>query len=302
MSKELLYKNCPLCNHSHIVKALLLKDHSVSLEDFEIWECKKCQFRFTQNAPDITNIGRYYHSSSYISHSDTSKGIINKLYHFARNVTLQLKKKLVKKFSRIDYGKLLDVGAGTGAFVRFMEDAGWEITGLEPDDIARKNALTINKVQLKPVEEINSLPNECFDVITLWHVLEHVHELHGYMTKFKNLLKKSGVLIVALPNHTSYDAHVYAGAWAAYDVPRHLWHFSPKSFEILARHHGFEIISHKPMWFDSLYISLLSEKYLTGKVNPIKAFITGSFSNLKALFNIKKCSSVIYVLKVKGEL
>lgn len=279
---------------------MTVKDHSVSSEDFEIWECKKCTFRFTQHVPAAADIGPYYQSSAYISHSDTSKGFINRLYHIARNFTIKSKKSVAEKYAGMHTGSLLDVGAGTGAFVEAMQNAGWNVTGIEPDDTARKNALDIRHVQLKPAEELLKLPETSFNVITLWHVLEHVHDLHEYMEIFRKLLVANGVLIIALPNYKSYDADAYAGAWAAYDVPRHLWHFSPQSFDTLASHHGFSVIARKPMWFDSYYISLLSEKYLTGKSNVVKAFITGTVSNIKALADTKRCSSVIYILKAKS--
>lgn len=294
------YSHCPVCNHSHSHKVLLAKDCSVSKEDFEIWECKKCSFRFTQHAPGAADIGAYYSSDAYISHTDTNKGLVNKLYHIARNFTLVSKQKLVEKYSKMRKGEMLEVGAGTGFFAKKMIDAGWNVTGVEPDEHARKNALALNNVELKESAELFKFPEKKFDAITLWHVLEHVHDMHAYMEAFKKLMKDDGRLFIALPNYISYDAHAYAAAWAAYDVPRHLWHFSPKSFDTLARHHGFEIIAHKPMWLDSFYISMLSEKYVSGKENLAKAFITATLSNLKAMFDVKKCSSVIYILKVKA--
>lgn len=299
MQQRIIYSNCPVCYNSHIHKVLTVKDHSVSNEDFEIWECKKCTFRFTQNIPAVADIAPYYQSSAYISHSDTSKGFINRLYHIVRGFTLKSKKNIAEKYSGINKGSLLDIGAGTGAFVHTMQDAGWNVTGIEPDDAARKNALDIRNVKLKPADELTLLPAGSFNVITLWHVLEHVHDLHTYMETFRKLLAAKGTLIIALPNYTCYDAHVYAGAWAAYDVPRHLWHFSPGSFDTLAAHHGFSVIHKKPMWFDSYYISLLSEKYLSGKSNTVKAFITGSVSNMKAFTDTKRCSSVIYILQAQ---
>ena len=181
MQPNITHTSCPLCNHSHIHKVLSVKDYSVSSENFEIWECKKCSFRFTQHIPSLQNISPYYQSSTYISHSDTKKGFINRLYHIARNFTIKSKKHLVEKYSHRRKGNLLDVGAGTGAFVEAMQNEGWHTTGLEPDENARKNALTIHHVQLIPIEEISSLTENGFDAITLWHVLEHVHDLHEYM-------------------------------------------------------------------------------------------------------------------------
>jgi len=190
---------------------------------------------------------------------------------------------------------LLDVGAGTGAFASTMQKNGWNVTALEPDATARANAEKDFNITLQPSENLFSLKDESFDAITLWHVLEHVHNLHNYINKFYSLLKEDGVLIIAVPNYTSYDANEYESAWAAYDVPRHLYHFSPKSMKTLLGKHKFKLKKYKPMWFDSYYISLLSEKYLTGKSNPLKAFISGTISNLHTLKSKQKSSSIIYI-------
>ena len=290
------YSNCPVCDSSHVTAVSESKDETVSKQLFQIWECKACSARFTQDVPEAGDIGAYYKSDAYVSHSDTSKGFINKLYHVARSYTLASKKRLVQKNSG-GPGHLLDVGAGTGAFAAYMQAAGWKVTGVEPDATARKNAKQVHNIILQPSENIFKFEKHFYDVITLWHVLEHVHALHEYLDLFHTLLKEGGSLIIAVPNYTSYDATVYSGAWAAYDVPRHLYHFSPKSMKHLLHRHGFKIKNYRPMWFDSFYISLLSEKYLTGKNRPFKAFLTGFISNLHALQKTRKCCSIIYVAK-----
>jgi len=295
--KFIHYTNCPICNSSNIDAVSESKDETVSKKLFQVWECNACSVRFTQDIPKADDIDAYYKSDAYISHSDTSKGFINKLYHLARSYTLGLKKRLVQKNSSKRNGNLLDVGAGTGAFAACMKKAGWHVTALEPDETARINAGKAHNIVLQPSENLFKLEPDSFDVITLWHVLEHVHDLHEYLNAFHNLLNKGGSLIIAVPNYTSYDATVYSGAWAAYDVPRHLYHFSPKSMKHLLHQHGFKVKSYKPMWFDSFYISLLSEKYLTGKNRPLKAFLTGFISNLYALRETHECSSIIYIAK-----
>ena len=295
MSERIHYNNCPVCNSTNIAAALQAKDNTVSKELFTIWQCGNCTLRFTQNIPDENDIGAYYQSSDYISHSNTNKGFINKLYHAVRSVTLSSKKNLVEKYSGKSKGSLLDVGAGTGAFASTMQKNGWNVTALEPDATARANAEKDFNITLQPSENLFSLKDGSFDAITLWHVLEHVHDLHNYINKFYSLLKEDGVLIIAVPNYTSYDANEYESAWAAYDVPRHLYHFSPKSMKTLLGKHKFKLKKYKPMWFDSYYISLLSEKYLTGKSNPLKAFISGTISNLHTLKSKQKSSSIIYI-------
>lgn len=292
------HKLCPACGDKDISLILSAKDHTVSNEPFEIWECKNCTLRFTQNIPGKEEIGKYYQSENYISHSDTSKGLINNLYHKVRKRTLVQKKNLVESATLLNTGNILDVGCGTGAFLHTMKNAYWTITGLEPDETARKKAWELHGIQPGLAETFYTLPLKSFDAITLWHVLEHVHDLHGYMNQLQKLLRPGGKLFIAVPNYTSYDAQHYKESWAAYDVPRHLYHFSPASMKKLFVVHGLKVKAMKPMWYDSVYVSMLSEQYKTGKPNPVKALMIGGISNLKALMNIEKCSSVIYVGEV----
>lgn len=296
MDTTIHFKNCPLCSNNQIKEVLTATDFTVSKQLFELWQCNGCGFRFTQNIPSQQAIAPYYKSENYISHTNQNKGLIQRLYHLVRKRTLKAKLKLVKELTQKSSGNLLDIGAGTGYFPAYMQAAGWQVTALEPDETARKNAAIVNKIQLQPAEDFFHLPEFSFDCITLWHVLEHVHQLHEYAEQFYKLLKPHGKLIIAVPNHTSYDAVVYKNYWAAYDVPRHLWHFSPDSMEYLMRMHNFKIASLHPMWFDSYYVCMLSEKYKTGKLNFFRALINGYRSNRQAKANIKKCSSVIYCL------
>lgn len=296
MTNFIHHNTCPLCGSNAISNQFKVKDHTVSGAEFNIFQCKDCGLRFTQDAPDAISSGVYYKSEEYISHSDTSKGLINRIYRFVRKYSLKQKRNLVRKVAGISRGLLLDVGSGTGYFVREMKEAGWEVTGLEPDDHARQLAGSENKVDLKPIQELFRLEPSGFHIITLWHVLEHVHDLHGYIKQFKSLLKPSGKLIIAVPNYESYDARAYRHFWAAYDVPRHLYHFNTESIKRLMNIHGLSVISIQPMWFDSYYVSLLSSRYENGKTKWLPALWRGMISNFKALGNVEKCSSLIYVI------
>lgn len=298
MDSIIHYTHCPACGSLLLQPVLDTKDHSVSGEAFSIWECGDCSLRFTQDAPDIHSIAKYYKSENYISHTNTSRGFINQLYQAVRKRTLRQKRKLISKMAGRTEGTLLDIGSGTGAFVNEMKQNGWAVTGLEPDEDARKVAKETFDCELKSTGELFQLSENTFDAITLWHVLEHVHDLHGYLQQFKKLLKQEGVLVIAVPNYTSFDASVYKEFWAAYDVPRHLYHFSPHSMKLLVGKNGMRIAKYKPMWFDSFYVSFLSSKYKNarGKTNWISASWNGFVSNLEALFDNKKCSSVIYII------
>jgi 2-polyprenyl-3-methyl-5-hydroxy-6-metoxy-1,4-benzoquinol methylase len=278
------YNNCPVCESSNIQKVLTAIDQTVTKEAFDIWECSVCTLRFTQNVPDENSIAPYYQSADYISHSETKQGVVNRLYHTVRDFTLQQKFKLVRSFTKKEKGNILDIGAGTGAFLQVMRSHGWVIKGLEPDETARKNAKQIHNILLEPLKNLALLPAKAFDAISLWHVLEHVHQLKEYFVLFQQLLSDNGVLFIAVPNYTSTDATLYGRDWAAYDVPRHLYHFSPKSMEVLTKKYGFRIEKMKPMWFDSFYVSMLSEQHQKGS----KQF---TFCGMERVFNLTSMHS-----------
>ncbi|CAN5823298.1 methyltransferase domain-containing protein [soil metagenome] len=299
MSSIITRKACPSCNGENINKVLTCRDYTVSKESFEIWECAKCSLRFTQNVPDQNSIGPFYQSDAYISHTDTEKGFINKLYKIARNYTLHWKIKLVKTVTgKVKTpGCLLDIGAGTGAFLQSVNEAGWTARGLEPDEGARKICFENYKLKLDSPEKLFELADETFDAVTMWHVMEHVHQLHEYFQQIKRVLKQGGVALIALPNYTSQDATYYGANWAAYDVPRHLYHFSPASIETLLALHEMKLEAVKPMWLDAFYIAMLSEQYKSGKTNLLSAIWNGLRSNLQALQNKEKCSSLVYIIR-----
>lgn len=286
---------CVCCGNTNISPVLAAKDYTVSQQIFTLLECSNCQFRFTQNAPGISAIGKYYAAESYISHTNTNKGLINQLYHYVRSFTLGVKRRMIIRNSKLKQGNLLDVGAGTGFFVEEMMKAGWQVTGLEPDQQAREKAKERAGIVLQNPEQLWKLSPGSFDVITLWHVLEHVHDLEGYLRQFHHLLRPDGFLIIAVPNYQSQDAAHYQECWAAYDVPRHLYHFSPRSMDYLLKAHAFQSPQLHPMWFDAFYVSMLSEKYQSGKDRPIRGAWQGLVSNLTALFDKKKTSSLIYI-------
>lgn len=290
------YTSCPVCHSAELGPALQAEDHTVSHEQFAIWQCSKCLLRFTQDVPDAGSIGTYYKSENYISHSNTSKGLVNRLYHTVRRQTLADKYRLIASSTQKRQGKLLDIGAGTGAFVGHMQQKGWEVIGLEPDESAREVARTDNRVQLLDTDQLYSLPADGYDAITLWHVMEHVHALHEYVEQLKTLVRRGGKIFIAVPNYTSYDATVYREAWAAYDVPRHLYHFSPDAMETLLEEHGLLLQFSQPMWYDAIYISMLSEKYRKGGGNVIRGIFNGFYSNAKAFVDKSTCSSLIYVV------
>ncbi len=296
MAQLIHYTTCPVCDSTHFQQVLSVKDFTVSEETFSIMECATCSLRFTQDVPAKNSISAYYASEDYISHSDTSKGFINKMYKKVRQITLKQKARWVHANSHKKNVKLLEIGSGTGAFASEMKRRGWDVMGLEPDERARQNAMELYQLSLQPVENIYTLPAASFDAIVLWHVMEHVHDLHDYMKMFRELLTPDGVLIIAVPNYTSTDAKIYKEYWAAYDVPRHLYHFSPAAMKKLVEKHGMVIKDYKPMWYDSFYISLLSSRYKNGKTTWVPAIFSGLRSNMDALTQSRNCSSITYII------
>jgi len=271
---------------------LAVKDHSVSRETFELRLDEEFQLLKTHPQPAPQDLGRYYESDDYISHTDGKRSLFEKLYHTVKQKALRDKIALVQQFQPTK-GELLDIGAGTGDFLVVAKTAGWNITGIEPSTQAKKLA------QSKGVtlaDDLASIPDHSKDVITMWHVLEHVPDVQAQIAELKRILKTDGVLIVAVPNYKSYDAQYYKEFWAAYDVPRHLWHFSKTAIKKLFASQQIDLVKIAPMKFDSFYVSLLSEKYKTGKMNFVAGFWRGLQSNLKAT-NSGEYSSHIYVLK-----
>ena len=290
--------NCPVCNHSNPQIAIESQDFSLTQNPFAILHCSNCTFRFTSPLPSQDEIGQYYKFIEYISHTDVKEGWMNRLYHLIRTKTLAQKTNWIQSLFTGHKGHLLDIGAGTGAFANAMQQKAWKVTGLEPDAATRDKAFENYKLHLQSIDSIYNLPKNEYEVITMWHVLEHVHDLKPYLHQCFKSLKQNGRLIIAVPNYTSYDSKYYKKYWAAYDLPRHLYHFSPKSMTTLLNEIGFELVSLKPMWYDSFYVSLLSEKYKqSGKLGMLIAGFVGFISNLFAIRDATKGSSIIYEFK-----
>ncbi len=295
------FNPCPVCQKSDINFLLHTKDFSLTNESFDVIECANCTLRFTSPIPSIDQIAPYYNFPDYISHTDTKSGWMNRLYHAVRKKTLDQKSSWVQSLFTGYKGKLLEVGAGTGAFANSMQEKKWEVLALEPDASSRQKAFENYKLTLQTPDTLFQISENSHDVICLWHVLEHVHDLKGYFKSFSKILKPNGRLIIAVPNYTSYDAQFYKEYWAAYDVPRHLYHFSPKAMNILLKQFDLQLIQTKPMWYDSYYVSLLSEKYKkTGLLGIFRALFIASISNIKAIQNPEKASSIIYEIKKRG--
>jgi 2-polyprenyl-3-methyl-5-hydroxy-6-metoxy-1,4-benzoquinol methylase len=268
-----------------------VKDYSVSKEIFDLHHNPEFDMLITFPKPSLEKLPSYYESDDYISHTDGKRSLFEKMYHFIKNRALKNKLKLIN--SESEKGKILDIGAGTGDFLMVAKNDGWQITGIEPSDKPK------NIAQKKGVffaNDLAELEDNSFDVITMWHVLEHVPDVELQIKELKRLIKPKGTIIIAVPNFKSYDANYYGKFWAAFDVPRHLWHFSKTAIEKLFSNQNLKLVKVLPMVFDSYYVSLLSEKYKNGKMNFLKAFCIGWKSNRYGNRNLEY-SSHIYVIK-----
>ncbi len=276
---------------------LKVKDHSVSGEEFVLVRHPELDLLETTPKPSLERLPEYYKSEDYISHTDAKRNVFEKVYHVVRNISLQRKLKLINAVSS-ESKSLLDIGCGTGDFLKVAQDANWNVFGIEPNEEARSIANKKTKNNVFDVSKFPTLKDQSFDVITLWHVLEHLPDLKKEIEQLKRLLRPNGTLIIAVPNFKSYDANYYKSYWAAFDVPRHLWHFSKTAISELFMEQDMVVGNILPMPFDAFYVSLLSEKYKNGKMNFLKAFWVGIQSNLKAKRS-GEYSSLIYVLKNK---
>lgn len=271
---------------------LTVKDYSVSQEIFDLYHDDKLDMLITSPQPSLENLGKYYESVDYISHTDSKRSLFEKAYHFVKTIALKNKLNLINSLQP-NKGSILDIGAGTGDFLSVAKENGWHTIGVEPSEKAKAIA---KKKGVSFVGATSELDNYSFDVISMWHVLEHVPNLENQIKELKRLLKPNGTLIIAVPNFKSFDAKHYGKFWAAYDVPIHFWHFSKTAIKMLFEKEEMKLVKVLPMKFDSFYVSLLSEKYKTGKMNYIKAFFVGLQSNWEAKKNFEY-SSHIYILK-----
>ena len=285
---------CPICNESHLSHYLACKDHTVSHETFLLEQCPHCGFVMTNPRPDKTDLPKYYHSEDYISHSDASRNIVDSLYKVARTFTLKWKYNLIQQHAVRKASSILDYGCGTGDFLLECKKQGMTIAGIEPSPSARQRAIQKTSASITPVLTPRS---NTFDTITLWHVLEHVSDLHQTLTSLKAHLAENGTMFIALPNLQSRDAKTYKEHWAGYDVPRHLWHFSRDTMSALLKHHDLKLVNVVPMILDAFYVSMLSEKYRNGKYGIpalAKALVQGWKSN-QAAKTTGEFSSLIYI-------
>ena len=290
---------CPLCGSTNINHFKNCTDFYASSESFDLGRCEQCGFIFTHEFPDEKEIGRYYETPDYISHTDTRKGFMNRIYHYVRSYMLSKKAQLVMKESHRRSGRILDIGTGTGYFANAMYLRGWQVEAVEKSPSARSFAKEHFNLDVKSEEALLDFPEASFDVITLWHVMEHLQNLQNTWERLSDLLSERGILVVAVPNCDSYDAKKYGEHWAAYDVPRHLWHFTPATMQQWGAKNGFILAARHPMPFDAFYVSMLSEKNRGNSIPFVRGLLTGTMAWFSSLAKKERSSSMIYIFRKK---
>ncbi len=293
---KISHTTCPICHSDEIRFALSSKDYTITQENFELYDCNSCKIRFTQNPPSEQVIGKYYDSPSYISHSNDQSTLSHKIYHWVRGYMLNKKYQLIRSLTK---GKsLLDIGSGTGYFLNFMKEKEYQVKGIEINEAARNFSISNFGLNVYPPDELlNQNLADRFDIISLWHVLEHLYHPKQYLEVISKYLKEEGILLIAVPNHQSTDARYYKEYWAGYDVPRHLWHFNKESIIQFVEVNNFRFYGSYRLPFDAFYVSILSEKYKNNSLSFLKGIWHGGISWWQSLFNIRHTSSLIYVFK-----
>jgi 2-polyprenyl-3-methyl-5-hydroxy-6-metoxy-1,4-benzoquinol methylase len=290
---------CPICGGSQFTSLSSCVDYTVSHETFDIVCCANCDFTLTSPRPANERLGKYYQSENYISHSNKAVTLLDQIYLVARNFTLKWKVSLLQKYHPSESElNILDYGCGTGEFLKACQASGFKIAGVEPSENARTKSSETNRIKIH--ESIDQLDTRTFNIITMWHVLEHIPDFETIIQKLKTKLSDDGVLFIAVPNHKSFDAQLYKQFWAGFDVPRHLWHFSPDTMKKVLVKNNLSLVDICGMKLDAYYVSLLSEKYKSGNNTTLKGYINAVFNGIRSNWKARKTgdySSLIYIVK-----
>jgi len=285
---------CPWCGSNKAQINLWLKDEFLTKEDFHICECLNCGLLYTMPRPPKEKIGAYYKSDEYYSHQENKKGFVPRLYEAIKKINLKHKFRLASR--DLPVGKLLDIGCGVGDFLHVAENKGWQCTGVEPSEEAREIARQRIKGDLLYSEDLEQLPDQSFDLITMWHVLEHVDDLKWQVAQLQRLIKPNGRIVIDVPNYRSYDGRFYNAYWAAYDVPRHLNHFNKTVLTKMFKTSGLSLVSMDKLVWDAYYISFMSEQYKHHFMPLVRGVFRGLVSNAKARRS-GEWSSLVYVFR-----
>lgn len=294
---------CPLCGAIETVPYATCSDHASSRLQYLLLRCPACGVVFTDNHPEEDEMEQFETLDSQIRRADSPEGITERLYRHVRRRMLRRKAGLVVRQSYRDSGTLLNYGAKRGFFSDHMERKGWKVTSVDRHHENRQFSLEHFHHRMSGMQEMSDFTPETFDVITLWHVFEHENEPERLLDTFHRILRPGGILVMSCPNICSTDAMHYGPYWAAYDVPRHLWHFNPVSLNRLVHRHGFTLMHHEKMPYDCFYISIMSEQYMMHRLAFLRGMAYGLHSWLVSLTRRGRSSSIVYVFrKTNGQI
>jgi len=285
---------CPICEGTEFTNVIICQDTLVSKESFVLADCKNCGLRITNPRPDQQSLPHYYKSEKYLPHSHSAFNVVSQLYHLARSYNIKWKSRILSSLQ--PKGALLDFGSGTGEFLSYMKKHGWKTYGVEPEQNSRE--FSIQKYKLNVVENLSYLAdNQVFTAISLWHVLEHVPHINTQIEQLAAKLSKNGLFYIAVPNYESFDATFYKEHWAGYDVPRHLYHFSPRTMKKFLKKNKLSLETIIPMKLDAFYVSILSEKNMRNRGGLVQGLLRGYKSNQDARQKNNNYSSLLYIAR-----
>jgi SAM-dependent methyltransferase len=266
-------------------------------EVFPLVQCSQCGFVYLSPRPSQESIGSHYEDEGYHPHQAEAAGVVDRIYRISRDWNLRYKRWMVESHHR--KGALLDFGCGTGEFLAEMRANGWQVTGVEPAAQARAVAEGLGVRASADLEGCDGP----YDVITLWHVLEHVHEAAGQFRRLCELLTPGGILVMALPNIGSVDSRAYGANWVALDAPRHLFHFRPQDVRRFAVARGLTPAGGGVLPLDTPYNVLLSEQ-LAGQVvrgtrlfGLFRAIRVALAASIRGAIDRSRSSSPVYVFR-----
>ena len=281
--------NCIICSSESTSPFLMINDRLANIkEDFQLVKCE-CGLVYLNPRPKFENIKKFYQSHEYDPHKNLKNNFRDKTYKIVQKLTLKWKHKIITSF--ITTGALLDIGGGRGAFAKFMKEKGWEVTLQENFGKIDKRINGLHHI--KKLEELDC--SDKFDVITLWHSLEHIHDIHALFNKINKFLNPVGILLIAVPNINAPERKFYNKNWAPYDAPRHLYHFNLSSLTLLCSNYGYEIVQKFSLYQDTPYNILLSIKNYN-LIQLIKAGIVFFYSFITTLIRGPNYASSTLIL------
>jgi len=243
--------DCIICNSTINSPYIEVLDR-FSCKSFQIVKCE-CGFKFLSPRPKFSGITYYYENDDYDPHRLENKSIFHTVYGWVQKIALRWKFKHISKFIRS--GNLLDIGGGGGRFCSYFKSKGWRVS---LQDNSSKARFLAQEADIETYTLLSEIQSQQFDLITMWHSLEHIHAIDALFQNVNRLTSDDGFLVVAVPNINAPERKFLGKDWAPWDAPRHLYHFNYAQLSKLLRKYGWKIEFSMPMIQDTPYNILLS--------------------------------------------